>query len=295
MDKNYLPICDFDEAVYRSYPDLASKTHEDLIDHFLIYGIPEGRLFSKIKGREDFLKLIVPTKGKMLEIGPLDSPQLDFKSPNYYSLDVFNKDQLIKNYLHDPAVNKDKIIEPTHVIVNNDYSRIKEKFKYIFSSHSIEHVPCVLTCLRNFSSVLEADGFIYLIIPDKRYCFDHFKKETEIYDVLQSYYDKRTRPKLSDVLKYVTQITHNNCVEHWNGSHGTTTGKAGLINHYQNLLDRYNTGEYIDAHASFFTPQGFYDIISTLNDLKLVDLKIHKMYHTLRYNLEFYVILKKNN
>ena len=292
MERNYLNLCDFNHEIYRNHKDLKSMSNAELETHFLIFGIPEGRVYNHIQNREGFLKPIDYKNGNILEIGPLDHPQLDYTSPRYYSLDVFTKEQLIKNYSHDPGVNKEKIIEPSYVIVNNDYSPIKEKFKCVFSSHSIEHVPCVVTFLNNLETVLSDDGQVYLIIPDKRYCFDHFKQETDIYDVLQLFYEKNYRPRLKDYLKMVSQVTHNNCVEHWNGNHGSITN-GPLLQHYHGISQHFRTGAYMDAHVSFFTPQNFMEIIGILHELKLINLEIHKMYHTLRNNLEFYVILKK--
>ena len=291
MDKTYLELCDFNAVIYRKNSDLQSLSKSELEDHFLKYGIDEGRTYNFILNRKAFLNRI-SKEGKMLEIGPLDNPQLDHHSPKYYSLDVFSKDQLVQNYITDPNVIKEKIIEPSYVITNNDYSTIKEKFECIFSSHSIEHMPCVVTFLKNLQGMLSIDGYVYLIIPDKRYCFDHFKRETDIYDVLQLYYEKNSRPRFFDILKMASQITHNDPVAHWHNDHGMIRSDAALLQNYQRVLDQYNSGHYIDSHVSFFTPENFMHIINLLNKLKLIKLKIHKMYHTLENALEFYVILK---
>jgi len=291
VNRAYLDICDFDHDIYKRYDDLSKMTPEELENHFFNFGINEGRFYNKIQSRKDFLDSI-KINGKMLEIGPLDSPQLNHNLPDYYSVDVFTKEELIRNYGHDPAVNKEKIIEPSYVISDNDYSQIKDKFNCIFSCHSIEHIPCVVTFLNNLAELLTPDGYIYLVIPDKRYCFDHFKKDTDIYDVLQSYYEKSYRPRFVDVLRFVTQLTHNNCVDHWDNKHGEVDTK-GLVAHYPALLDMYQNRSYMDAHVSYFTPENFMKIVETLNEMKLVNVQIHKLYHTFRNNLEFYVILKK--
>ena len=294
MTRAYLETCDFDRNVYRTYADLSAMSDEELEQHFFHFGIKEGRFYNKIQSRQNFLDAM-KINGKMLEIGPLDKPQLDQHSPNYYSVDVFTKEQLIKNYGHDPSVNKEKIIEPSYIISNNDYSQIKERFNCIFSSHSIEHVPCVVTFLNNLGGLLADDGYIYLIIPDKRYCFDHFKHDTDIFDVLQSYHEKNYRPRLVDVLRFTIQHTHNNCVDHWDNKHGVAGGRSELLRLYPGLSQLYNTGTYIDAHVSYFTPENFMEIVDILNEMKLVNVQIHKMYHTFRNNLEFYVILKKSD
>src|ERR1700712_4627387 len=294
MSTNYLELCDFNFDIYKIDRDLQAMSNEELEYHFMNYGIKEGRFYNTVTNRKSFVELI-PKKGRMLEIGPLDNPQLNFNSPDYYSIDVFTKAQLIENYKDDSNVNKDKIIEPSFIVVNNDYSPIQHKFRTIFSSHNIEHMPCVVTFLNNLEQLLDDDGCIYFVIPDKRYCFDYYKKETDIYDVLQLFYEKNSRPRLMDVLKMKTQSTHNDSYAHWSSdNHGIDHSEASLVQLYEPILRQYNTGVYIDAHVSTFTPHSFMKIIGMLSKLKLINLEVHKLYHTLRGATEFYAILKKS-
>ena len=295
MDESYLKLSDFNAEIYRISPDLRSHSKEELQSHFLQHGVIEGRVYNSIVDRKSFLNSI-NKKGKVLEIGPLDNPQMDHRSSSYYSIDVFDKATLIENYKHDPNVDPAKIIEPNYVIENNDYSRIQERFNCIFSSHNIEHVPCVVTFLNNLERLLTRDGALYLIVPDKRYCFDYYKTETSVYDVLQMYHENHTRPRLSDVLEMRTQSTHNDPSLHWNTTdHGHDGAEENLIRDYRHIVEEYNTGKYIDAHVSHFTPQSFLKIVNILKHLDLVNLRIDKMYHTLHNSFEFYVVLRKND
>jgi hypothetical protein len=275
MNSNYIHLSDFSTDTYRKNPDLKDFSKEDLINHYLNHGIEEGRVYNFIENRKSFLD-VIEKSGNLLEIGPLDNPQLDAKSPYYYSVDVFTKAELVKFYKDDPNITIDNIIEPSYIIVNNDYSTIDKKFKCIFSSHNIEHMPCMVTFLQNLQGLLAKDGKIYLIIPDKRYCFDHYKKESDIYDILQLYFEKNYRPRLSDVLKMRTLSTHNNSIEHWNNNYGENNYKSRLLEQYNNILTEYEQGKYIDSHVNYLTPQSFLTIMELLKDLKLIDLEVKK-------------------
>ena len=88
-------------------------------------------------------------------------------------------------------------------------------------------------------------------------------------------------------------MTHNDPVKHWNGIHGELHPEEVVIQRYDGLLEQYKKGDYIDAHVSFFTPDSFEKIITTLNELALIDLKVHRIYPTLYGSVEFYAILKK--
>jgi len=294
MKNNYLKLSDFSAETYRKNRDLIDFSKEALINHFLMYGIQEGRVYNHIINRRSFLDVIVQT-GNILEIGPLDRPQLNSTLATYHSVDVFTKEQLQAFYKDDPDVNVSAIIQPTYIIINNDYSVINKKFKCIFSSHNIEHVPCLVTFLQNLQGLLDEGGRIYLIIPDKRYCFDYYKKETDIYDVLQLYYEKNSRPRFGEVLKMRTQNTHNNSIEHWQDIHGENNYRANLIAHYNNILNEYKKGEYMDSHVSFFTPDSFLNIMEIILEMQLINLEPVKLYHTIRGSNEFYAILEKKN
>jgi hypothetical protein len=91
----------------------------------------------------------------------------------------------------------------------------------------------------------------------------------------------------------VSQGTHNDSIAHWNDDHGVINSESVLLENYGDILNQYNTGIYIDSHVSFFTPLSFMRIINILNSLKLVYLKIDKIFHTLCGSNEFYVILKR--
>jgi len=54
------------------------------------------------------------------------------------------------------------------------------KFDWIIASHVIEHVPCVISFLRDCESVLKPDGVLSLAIPDKRRCFDKLREKSSL-------------------------------------------------------------------------------------------------------------------
>ena len=138
-----------------------------------------------ITNRYDFINLINTTKN-ILEIGVLDKPCININSSNYKVIDVFTTQELKDLYKNDPYVNIENIKNVDYINKNNDiYNKIIDiYFDYIVSSHNIEHSPCLISFLINLSSVLKSDGKIFLMIPDHRYCFDKYRNESTILDVL---------------------------------------------------------------------------------------------------------------
>jgi predicted SAM-dependent methyltransferase len=58
---------------------------------------------------------------------------------------------------------------------------------YAVASHVVEHVPDLIDWLTEIASVLRSTGELRLIVPDKRFLFDIFRRETSLADVLLSY------------------------------------------------------------------------------------------------------------
>jgi SAM-dependent methyltransferase len=236
-----------------------------------------------------------------LEIGALHSPIID---PNVYNnvyiLDVFDTDTLRKNYENDKEVDINKIVNVDYVWSGQKYNELitDRKFDQVLSSHNIEHQPDLIKYLNNISSVLIPGGLIYFIIPDKRYCFDHFKKESDIIDILSANIRQDIKPSISNLLEWRIKNTHNNADNHWNNDHGIdkTYNSTHLISIYTELKKIYNNNnyDYIDTHVWKFIPESFIKNINLLYLMELSDLNLIFCSDTKQNSHEFYAILQKN-
>jgi hypothetical protein len=133
----------------------------------------------EIIDRLTFQEKIDPTK-LSLEIGALNNPFFEPKLyPNLKFIDVFSTEQLKQNYKEHPDVDINTIVNIDYVWKGQKYIELipDVKFEQVFSSHNIEHQPNLIEYLNNISSVLKSDGLVYIVIPDKRYCFDHYIEE----------------------------------------------------------------------------------------------------------------------
>ena len=59
-----------------------------------------------------------------------------------------------------------------YVSSDGNLNIIKDKFDYVLSSHCVEHQPDLILHFKNVEKLLKKQGYYFLIIPDKRYCFD---------------------------------------------------------------------------------------------------------------------------
>lgn len=308
---SYFPD-EFNLVIYKQYnTELKNISDYQYIEHYYFYGKTEGRVCSLIKNRIDFINLIDQNKN-ILEIGPLHNPCMDQSKSNIKNMDYFTKEELIEIYKNDKNVDLSKIYEVDYVIKEDiKYNEIiREKFDICFSSHNIEHTPCIITFLNNISSILNNNGFMFLCIPDFRYCFDRFRNETTIFDILDAYLSKKNKPSFINLMESRYLTTNNNSIEHWNRLLDSRNNiflqindkykfnneqTSNIINNFDSIIEHYDITKqkYIDTHCWKFNPNNFNQIINILYIKKLIDFKICRIYPTLKYSNEFYVILNK--
>lgn len=278
----------FDPLIYRAQnPDLIDLTASELWEHYNVFGREEGRVCSVIATRQDFLQ-IVGDANRKLEIGPFDAPVLNGTMVDY--ADVLDSDDL-RQRANDLGRNPGGVPEIRWVLPNGDLSAITESYDVVLTSHAIEHTPDLVGHLQSVERLLTPGGRYALIIPDRRYCFDHYLPVTSIAEVLSAWSEGRERHSLQSLIEHRTMVTHNNPHEHWSGNHGeisvSSTELRKVIDEFQNLDD------YIDVHAWKFDPHAFETIMSQLRELELTTFALERMYPTIRDTFEFFVVLRK--
>jgi len=194
--------------------------------------------------------------------------------------------------------------------INKYTDIINETFDVCVSSHNLEHMPCIVTFLNNISSILNKGGYLFLAIPDYRYCFDKYRNPSTIFDVLFKYYTKCEKPCPISILESRFIRTHNNSSDHWKNFETTyqncfnnINDNFDFINTYKNTIATnindikniiHNNDTYIDSHCWKLNPETFSIIIEILLECKLIDLNLIVKYGTYKNSHEFYVILQKS-
>lgn len=173
------------------------------------------------------------TKDKAgLEVGPFLRPICPKKSFNVITLDVFSRDQLIRNYANDPNVNPyfDDIEEVDIVSCkplleaisssgrfrnNLDYSiachqgpeatftPISAVFDYIVTSHHFEHLPNPIQFLQDAEVLLRPSGSLTMAIPIHTRCFDLYKPLSTSGGFIDAYINQQARPSLGTVFNHI--------------------------------------------------------------------------------------------
>lgn len=283
----------FDPTFYRrTYPELATFSERNLVRHFIRYGQAEGRLGSYHANRKNFIELLAGEE-RVLEIGPFTNPTIVGDNVKYF--DVLNSEQLARRAAAVGYVIK---AEPTihYVHPDGDLSVVDEKFSCVFSSHCIEHQPDLIRHLKQVENLIGPEGKYYLIVPDKRYCFDRLLVESELEDILEAHKEKRTRHSLKTIIEHRAFTTHNDSLRHWVGDHKDADYESGRECRVSAAIQEYDASEgvYIDAHAWRFTPCSFLHVMISLYDLRYTALKPVKVFNTQLGYLDFCAVLEKS-
>ena len=225
----------------------------------------------------------------VLEIGPFNNPMIRGDNVRYF--DVMTTEQLVKR--------AKKVKYDKNTIPNIDYSSpdadlsvINERFSAVASSHCIEHQPDLIHHLNQVRYLIEGIGRYYLVIPDKRYCFDHSVPSSTLEEVISAQGDRRH--PLIKVIEHRAVTTHNDPTRHWSGDHYDADWEANQPAKARKAITEYLAakGGYVDVHRWQFTPQTFKEIIVELCSTGLIPFEIEMVNETPQGQLEFVAILR---
>jgi len=281
------------EFVYKdyvsNYTDLRDMNEAEARTHFELHGRREGRSGNSLLSRSHFASLAGHLDGLILEIGPFFSPLI--RSENSRFADVLDRDALMKRATEvggDPKlVPKIDWVIDSGQLINPPY-----EFANCISSHVLEHQPDLISHLKQVYDLLPKGGRYFLLIPDRRYCFDSFLPNSSPGEIIGAYLEKRTRHPLRSIIEHRVLASHNDPYKHWENFNGEDNASVQSL---RQAIKEFETAEnkYIDVHSWYFDPESFRQTMILLNKLSLVSFEIERLYYTRRYSNEFWVVLRK--
>lgn len=236
-----------------------------------------------------------------LEIGPLDRPRISKLTHNVTYVDHLDADALRAKYQGDPGVTVSDIHDVDIVWSGSTSLRSlvgeRPSISYVVASHVLEHLPDPIGWLNSVTEVLAPGGVVALVIPDKRYCFDHRRPLTEIWDIVDASLRRPTSPTPRQIYEFAYLMAPADTVGIWRGEPGAAVARRTDIDDVHgfgmDLCRRAIEGEYIDVHCWAFTPTSFVGLYDLLQHHELLDLDLEEVRPTPWGALEFYVLLRK--
>lgn len=260
-------------------------------------------LIKNAVGREELLRKDITKEQLGLEIGPSYHPIVSKKEGyRVETVDWLDRQGLQEHY-KGHGVDIDAIEEVDYVWKGGSYYQLigkKEYYDYIIASHMIEHTTDFLGFLQDCFNLLKPDGILRLAVPDKRYCFDHFRDVTGLAEVINNYYQPSALQSVGSVAEYHLNVVKYKDNISWCRPAGTeeSSDKHYVFVHSVDDAKRimrlvHEKKEYRDIHHYVFTPLSFELLIMDLRILELLNLEIVEM--TEPEGNEFIVTMKKSN
>jgi hypothetical protein len=202
----------------------------------------------------------------------------------------------LRDKYKDSQVDLDQIEPVDFVWWGQPFSELVGKYRsydWIIASHLIEHTPDLIGFLNNCSDILSDSGVLSLAIPDKRYCFDHFRPLSGLGQVIDKHSQRSNTHSRGTVAEHLMYAVSRSGQLGWNSC---TSGKFQfshtLPDIKQFILDSDFQTEYIDVHAWCFVPHSFRLLIHDLHALGLIDFQELSFHNTVDH--EFFITLNRN-
>ncbi len=290
----------FNEVDYlNANPDVAmsisQKHFKNGKEHYFLFGKKEGRKFVPALSREEKALQALDKNGNGIEIGPSYNPLAPKKKGfKVQTVDHLSAEDLRTKYTGH-GVDMDNIEEVDFIWEGQPLSDLLGKTSYydwIIASHVIEHIPDPISFLQQCEAILKPGGILSLVIPDKRYCFDHFLPLTTTGNWLEAWAAKRIKPTSGQVFDFIVNSSKRDGNIAWvSDGKGPDSMAHTLEQAAAEWLDSNNSKEYIDVHCWRFMPLSFHLLLSDLQGLKMTTLGIKLEFDTT--GCEFHVSLEK--
>lgn len=282
----------FEPDLYRHATELHYLSDEEAWRHWKEWGREKGIHGCSLTDRNDFaaLALIGHEITDVLEISPFTSPLVLGAT----TCDVYSTEQL-RRRAPELDLNPEDVVEVDFVLsLDSGLRSIPRKFANVISSHSVEHIPDLIEHFDEVASLLDEGGRYFVLLPDYRFCFDHFIPPSGLADILAAHLERRKKHSTTSFLEQRLLTTHNDSARHWTGDFGNFSFE--LDTRVQGVIDEWNalSGEYIDLHAWQFDPQTFEELVPICLAAFNIPLKVEAVYHTRLNSNEFWAVLRKN-
>jgi hypothetical protein len=239
--------------------------------------------------RADFVAMI-PNDMPALEIGPFNKPTLSGSHVRYFDILSATEIRAEAQRLGRTTTLVPDVIH--YVARDTPINAIPEKFGIVYSSHCIEHTLDAIGHINSVSRLLDERGRYFLVVPDKRYCFDHYKDLSSIGALIEAHENKQNEYSLRLWIDRAVKSTHGDARRHWQGDHGDLD-KGTLVERVRRAISEYKNGyRYpMNPHVWCFTPDSFKEIVEVLHRLCYIDLQVVDIFPTRPNSFEFYAVL----
>lgn len=240
--------------------------------------------------KSHFLEYVDPAIGRGLEIGAFDLPLVE-PSEGQCDFADWNTTEHLKEVAGRANGHNPEFVVQVQFNLNQGYDQVAESYDWIAASHVIEHVPDLIGGLAQLHSKLKPGGVLFLVIPDKRYIFDLYRRESTLTDALAAHRSGLKHPSFAQVFDYFYYCAPG-VIGHdvWAGK---PVPSPNLDFAASLALAEKAEHSYQDAHCWVLTPESFATLMRSLIDAQMSNFQLEGLGQTAPGGIDFSVVLRR--
>jgi len=234
-----------------------------------------------------------------VEIGPRDAPLVRKSMGPVLYADYADTETVRANY-HSFGPDASGVVDVDIVTGGGSLAdAMPAPVDYIVASHVAEHVPDLLGWLGDLHRALKPGGTLGLAIPDRRFTFDRFRRESIIAEAVEAYLLRLERPSLRQVFDSAWMSVELGVDQGWRNDIPERAGpehRAARLQPALELVRRIHANPvYNDAHCWVFTPASFLDLLDHAARMDLLPFTLQDFHPTDQGGYEFYAVLRRDD
>lgn len=247
-----------------------------------------------VKWRRSFLhRHLTEPISSTLEVGALNTPTIRPGECATSFLDWFSTEELQNRHADNPAVSVDDIAAIDFVVKSRDFARmVTEPVDLAIANHVIEHVPDPIHWLDQLRQCVKPGGLLFLSIPDRRYTFDYFRRESDAVEVVRANVEGHERPTADAIarhLYYLTKVSHESI---WAGDAPPPfEPRMSFSEALARSTDLAQT--YTDVHCWVYTTETFLRTFEALRQSRHIDWNLEVIEDVQPNEHEIRVLLRR--
>ncbi|MDL2279740.1 class I SAM-dependent methyltransferase [Desulfovibrio sp. OttesenSCG-928-G11] len=234
--------------------------------------------------------------GRILEIGPGNNPIFYRSEGDVHYADVRNAAEVDDTFFSTDKSGK-QAVELDFVIKGSYAASLKdvEVFDHVILCHVLEHIPRLIAFFQDIIKVMCPGGLLYLILPDHRFCFDHFRQPTSFAEAYYVHINKLAAPPWRVFDSHFLNAGYNIPSMYWNEKN---LAQAILLQRRQSLqearqnMEEAEKGLVSNSHVSVFTPWSFLLFLFSMLRVRMAAFSCERFFTTQKNEFSFGAVLK---
>jgi predicted SAM-dependent methyltransferase len=239
----------------------------------------------------------------VLEIGAMDMPTFYPDEVSIEFLDYYTNEEFASLSAAGKLSRPLESLMPVEIVAKEKYfsSATHKKYDLIIANHVIEHVPDLISWLRELQNLLKVDGWIFLAIPDKRYTFDYNRAVTSVVEIYRRYVEDAKSPDIYTIADYfylqrdvrIDDFWKSNTVELENKLSKSTYTFSEALKRAKVSVNGFES--HVNIHCNVFSAPTFKETWSAIDSIAPITgmtLKLKELVDVMTDANEFWVLLQ---